>query len=102
MSRPVTGPPRFADRQVLVTGGGSGIGAACCRGFAAEGARVTVLDRDGAAAEAVAGAIGARAVAVDVRDGDGMTRAVQEAAEVMGGLTDLVNNAGIGKAKSLI
>jgi NAD(P)-dependent dehydrogenase (short-subunit alcohol dehydrogenase family) len=87
---------------VLVTGGGSGIGAACCRGFAAEGAVVTVLDRDGDRAAAVASEVGGRSVCADVRDADAVTAAVQDAADAMGGLTDLVNNAGIGMAKPLL
>lgn len=93
---------RFVGRQVLVTGGGSGIGAAVCRIFAAEGAAVTVLDRNGAAAGAVAAEVSGRAVTVDVRDAEAVTAAVNEAAEAMGGLTDLVNNAGIGTAKPLL
>lgn len=93
---------RFEGRTFLVTGGGSGIGEALCRLVADEGAAVTVLDRDGDAAGRVAAEVGGRAVACDVRDGDAVTAAVQEAAEAMGGLTDLVNNAGIGTAKPLL
>ncbi len=93
---------RFDGRSVLVTGGGSGIGEAVCRMFADGGAKVTVLDRDGEAANRVAEEIGGRAVAVDVRDGEAMTRAVHDAAGAMGGLTDLINNAGVGTAKPLL
>lgn len=93
---------RFEGRQALVTGGGSGIGEAVCRLFAAEGAAVTVLDRDGGAAGRVASDIGGRSVACDVRDADGVTAAVLDAASAMGGLTDLVNNAGLGTAKPLL
>jgi NAD(P)-dependent dehydrogenase (short-subunit alcohol dehydrogenase family) len=93
---------RFAGRTVIVTGGASGIGTACCRLFAGEGAAVTVFDRDADGAEAVAREIGGRAQVVDVRDGDAVTAAVHEAADAMGGLTDLVNNAGIGMAKPLL
>ena len=60
---------RFTGRQVIVTGGGSGIGAATCRLFAAEGATVTVLDRNTASAGAVAAEIGGRTAVVDVRTG---------------------------------
>jgi NAD(P)-dependent dehydrogenase (short-subunit alcohol dehydrogenase family) len=97
-----TDAARFAGRQVIVTGGGSGIGEATCRLFAAEGAAVTVLDRDGASAERVAHEVGGRAVACDVRDPEAVETAVREAADAMGGLTDLVNNAGAGMAKPLL
>lgn len=93
---------RFVGRSVLVTGGGSGIGAATCRLFAAEGATVTVLDRDGASADSVAAEIGGRSAVVDVRDGDAVHAAIHDAAEAMGGLTDLINNAGVGTAKPLV
>lgn len=93
---------RFAGRSAVVTGGGSGIGEALCTLFAAEGAAVTVLDRNAEAAARVAEAIGGRSVAVDVRDGDAVTAAIREAAEAMGGLTDMVNNAGLGTAKPLL
>lgn len=48
---------RLKDQVAVVTGGGSGIGAACARLFAQEGARVAVVDRHAAAAEATAAAI---------------------------------------------
>jgi 3-oxoacyl-[acyl-carrier protein] reductase len=79
-----------------VTGAGSGFGAGIARAFAREGARVVVQDLDGAAAERVAGGIGAAAVASvgDVTDPDAVARAV-EAATTLGGRVDVVvNNAG--------
>lgn len=48
-------------RNALVTGGASGIGAACARALAARGATVTVADVDSAGAAALAGEIGGRA-----------------------------------------
>jgi NAD(P)-dependent dehydrogenase (short-subunit alcohol dehydrogenase family) len=93
---------QFAGRSVLVTGGGSGIGEATCRLFASEGAAVTVLDRDGDAAARVAADISGRSVGCDVRDAEGMNTAVLDAASAMGGLTDLINNAGLGTAKPLL
>src|SRR5256885_783878 len=56
---------------VVVTGGGSGIGAALARRFAAEGARVVVNDIDPAAAREVAASCGATAVPGDAATGDG-------------------------------
>ena len=89
-------------RKALITGGGSGIGAATCRRFAEEGAAVVVLDRDGDAATRVAAEVDGTPVTADVRDSDAVDAAVRLAAEQMGGLTDLVNNAGTGTAKPLL
>ncbi|MGH9184752.1 MAG: SDR family NAD(P)-dependent oxidoreductase [Acidimicrobiales bacterium] len=81
--------------RALVTGGASGIGRAVCERFAAEGARVAVLDRDGNGARAVAGTIGGRAYEVDVRDVEAVGSATDDAARRLGGLTVLVTCAGV-------
>lgn len=88
-------------RRAIVTGGGSGIGAATARRLAAEGARVAVLDLDEASARAVADEIGGLAVAVNVVDRDAVDRATAEAVDGLGGLTTVVLNAGIGSLKPL-
>ena len=82
---------------VLVTGAGSGMGAATARVFAAEGARVAVTDVNGEAAEAVAAAIGgeARAWTLDVANPAANQTVIDEIADHFGGLDVLVNNAGI-------
>lgn len=87
--------------RALVTGGASGIGAATCRRFSEEGARVVVLDIDGTGARAVADPLGIGVVEADVADGSAMAAAVDAAAEALGGLTCLVNNAGTGSVMAL-
>jgi 3-oxoacyl-[acyl-carrier protein] reductase len=59
---------RFHGRTALVTGAGAGIGAAVAHRLASEGAHVVVVDRDGAAASAVASEIGGVGAAADVSD----------------------------------
>ncbi|MCL4685186.1 SDR family oxidoreductase [Myxococcota bacterium] len=84
------------ERVVVVTGGASGIGAALCRRFAAEGARgVVVADRDEAGASAVADAIGGVAVGCDVAD-EAQVRALVTRVEGRFGAIDLFcANAGV-------
>ncbi len=99
-------PPRpLAGRIALVTGGGSGIGAATAKRLAAEGACVVVADRDETAARHVAGEIGARdqsvAVAVDVTDEEAIARAMNDAVLAFGGVDLVVNNAGLSLSRSL-
>ncbi|MEY2447883.1 MAG: 3-oxoacyl-[acyl-carrier protein] reductase [Acidimicrobiaceae bacterium] len=87
--------------NAVVTGGGAGIGEAICRRFAAEGARVAVLDRDRDAAERVAGSIGGIALECDVADAAAVDGAISRVYEDIGAVTDLVNNAGMGMNKPL-
>ena len=89
-------PLDFAGKVVLVTGGGNGIGRASCRAFATAGARVAVIDRDGAAAERVAAEISNRASghALDVADGEAFAKLADEIAAQEGGIDILVNCAG--------
>jgi D-xylose 1-dehydrogenase len=81
--------PSLRGRRVLVSGGASGIGAEIARGFARNGAEVTVLDIDRAAGQAVADALGARFVACDLTD----VAALQAAAAGIGDVGVLINNA---------
>ena len=87
--------------RVVVTGGGAGIGAATARLLAARGAQVAVLDRDGDRAAAVAGEVEGHAFTVDVADPEATTTAVHAATHALGGLTDVVANAGMGLNKPL-
>ena len=91
----------LAGHRAIVTGGAAGIGAATCRHLAARGATIAVLDRDEAGAQAIAEELGGAAVGVDVADPTATTAAVRAAAAAMGGLTDVVANAGLGLMKPL-
>lgn len=84
----------FGDRHVVVTGGGSGIGAAVARAFASRGAIVTVMGRRVDALQAVV-ELGGRvhAVACDVSDEASVTQAFSQAHE-RAPVDTLVNNAG--------
>ncbi|GAA1597680.1 bifunctional rhamnulose-1-phosphate aldolase/short-chain dehydrogenase [Actinomadura kijaniata] len=99
-------PRALAARVALVTGGGSGIGAATARRLAAEGACVVVADRDLAAAEKVAAELGtadtAVAVGADVTAEDQVTAAVRAAVLAFGGVDLVVNNAGLSISKPLL
>ncbi|WP_084958093.1 bifunctional rhamnulose-1-phosphate aldolase/short-chain dehydrogenase [Thermoactinospora rubra] len=100
-------PPKpLATRVALVTGGGSGIGAATARKLASEGACVVVADRDLGAAEKVAAELGsadvAVAVEVDVTSEEQIAAAVRQAVLAFGGVDLVVNNAGLSISKSLL
>ena len=90
---------RLKGKVAIVTGGGGGIGGATCARFAAEGARVAVLDRNEAAAQATATRIAgdggtALALACDITDRESVDAAVQRITADWGGIDILVNNAG--------
>ena len=84
-------------RQVaVITGGGSGIGAATALAFAQNGAEVVVLDLDGKAAEAVAKKCGKTALglSVDVTDHLAVSAAFKQIAATFGGVDIILSNAG--------
>ena len=90
----------------LVTGGASGLGAQTARELARRGARVAVLDRNGAGAKAVAAEIGANGQVIgiecDITSTDSVLAALAAAREAHGPARILMNIAGIGTAKRLI
>lgn len=82
-------------RHVLVTGGGTGIGAAIARAAAAQGARLSLLGRSAAPLEELAGSLGsARAITCDVTREDSVASAFEQARAAFGPVEILVNNAG--------
>jgi 3-oxoacyl-[acyl-carrier protein] reductase len=100
MLTPITG------RVTIVTGASRGIGRGIARAFAAQGARVLVVARDGTAAEAVAQELTAQggtasAYACDVADVDGVQAMAAAAEERYGGIDILCANAGIFPAARL-
>jgi meso-butanediol dehydrogenase/(S,S)-butanediol dehydrogenase/diacetyl reductase len=97
---------RFARKVAAVSGGADGMGAACVERLAAEGARVFVLDRDGAKAERLAERLAAAGAKVEALRADVMieaelTSALAEAEARAGRLDVLINIAG-GSAPGLI
>ncbi len=86
---------RLAGRVAVITGGGSGIGLATARRFAAEGARVVIGDVDRAAGEAAAAEVDGMFVAVDVTDEAQVDALFDAAAERYGSVDIAFNNAGI-------
>lgn len=91
--------PSLQSKQVFVTGGGSGIGEAVVRAFCAQSADVYFIDIDREASETLVHEISEsghsipRFECVDVRDIESLQRSVYTAAQAMGGLNVLVNNA---------
>lgn len=97
----------FKNKIVVVTGAASGIGAAICRRFAREGARIGLLDMDEAGVNAAAetlSATGTDAVAIrcDVVNQDECTAAMKAIIDRFGGIDVLVNNAGITQRSAFV
>lgn len=89
---------RFNEKTVLVTGAASGIGLSAARRFLDEGARVVMLDIDGAKLEQAAASLPRERVLVHVGDTahkETASAAVTAAVERFGALHILVNNAGV-------
>ena len=90
-------PGELADKVILLTGGGDGIGAECALAYAHEGARVAILDRNVEAAQAVAACCGSASFALkaDVADGEQVKQAVAEVLRLCGRIDAVHNNAGV-------
>jgi 3-oxoacyl-[acyl-carrier protein] reductase len=86
---------RLQGKTAIVTGAGSGFGAGIARRFAAEGARVAVVDIARGAAEEVAAKIDGLALDCDVGDGASVEAMASAARKALGDIDILVNNAGV-------
>src|SRR5205809_4010410 len=87
---------RLQGKVALISGGGTGIGAATARLFADEGAKVVVTGRRPGPIEAIAADVKGVAVAGDTSEGAHAASAVAAAVSAFGGLDVVVANAGIG------
>jgi NAD(P)-dependent dehydrogenase (short-subunit alcohol dehydrogenase family) len=97
-------PVRIEDHTFVVTGGGSGLGAATARRLAGEGAAVVIADIQEDAARALVSDLGDRArfAATDVTDEAAMQAAIATATDTFGGLHGLINCAGVGPAMKVL
>lgn len=89
-------------KAAIVTGGGSGLGAATARALAKAGAKVSLLDVNLEQAEKVAAEIGGKAIACDVSNAAAAEAALAEAAETYGEARILINCAGIAPAVRVV
>ncbi len=86
---------RLTGHHALITGGGTGIGAAIARAVAAEGARVSLLGRRLEPLQQTAQETGGIAIAADVTDRNAVDTAVTRARAAHGPVSILINNAGL-------
>ncbi|MEX1264775.1 MAG: SDR family oxidoreductase [Actinomycetota bacterium] len=87
---------RLKGKVAIISGGGSGIGAAIARRFAAEGAKVAVTGRRPEPIETLAAEVGGLAVPGDASDPAHATAAIDETLRAFGNLDVVVANAGVG------
>jgi NAD(P)-dependent dehydrogenase (short-subunit alcohol dehydrogenase family) len=94
----------IAEKTVIVTGAGSGLGEGIARVCHREGANVVVADIRAAAAETVAASLGRRAISVacDVRRDEQLQQLVARTLDAFGRLDGLVNNAGVNCVKPAV
>jgi len=93
---------RMTGRTVLITGAAGGIGAACARRLAADGAKLVLADLDGAGAERLAAELGQVAVRADVTLREDIERIVDEPYRRWGRLDVLFNNAGVIRVQPML
>jgi NAD(P)-dependent dehydrogenase (short-subunit alcohol dehydrogenase family) len=93
---------QLKDVAVMITGGGSGLGAATARAMAAKGAKVAVLDQSKENAEKVAAEVKGIAVPADVTDEEQVKAAIAKAEAAHGIARVLMNCAGIGGSQRIV
>lgn len=93
---------QLTGRTVLITGAARGIGAACARRLAGEGARLVLADLDGAGADKLAAELGQAAVKADVTRPEDIERMVDEPYRRWGRLDVLFNNAGVIRLQPML
>ena len=93
---------RLTGRTVLITGAAGGIGAACARRLAADGAKLVLADLDGAGVEKLAAELGQVAVKADVSLPEDIARIVDEPYRRWGRLDVLFNNAGVIRVQPML
>src|SRR3989442_10496977 len=93
---------QLKDVAVLITGGGSGLGAATARAMAAKGAKIAVLDQSKENAEKVAAEVKGVAVHADVTDEEQVKAGLAKAEAAHGIARGLMNCAGIGGSPRIV
>lgn len=89
----------FSGKTVIVTGASAGVGAACARAFAVQGANLVLVARGRAALDSIAEELGSQtgvlSVAMDVADNAACASLMEQSVNRFGGVHVLVNNAGV-------
>lgn len=86
---------QLVGKKVIITGGGRGLGFAMAKKFVAEGADVLIAGRNEATLSKSAAEIGCKYLQLDVQNVDSFKTFMDEADNMLGGVSCLVNNAGI-------
>ena len=86
---------RLEGKKIIITGGGRGLGASMAEKFVKEGASVLISGRNEPVLKATADRIGCQYLALDVTDVSTFDCFINKAEEMLGGVTTLVNNAGV-------